>query len=184
MFPRLQFEFVLEPWLSLVAVRKPSLVIPDQVGRNSCWAATTSAVRSDYRLPMPPPNSEKDFAEAFWQEAGVLLGASKAWDDEVKDLEPVLQFGQIWIGGPLKASPNMEKDIQSWLDQQAYLIVGERKKSGRHAVVVSDWNGDVGAPIYYRHDPEDEGRSVDRRFKEVFPTDRLFYRTTRTWGAP
>lgn len=184
MFPRLQFAFTLEPWLSSLAVRPPTLVIPDQMGRDSCWAATTSAVRNDYGLKPPPPNSERDFAEAFWKKVGVILGAGKAWDDTVDDLEPVLDFGQLLLGGALRAAPDLEADIQSWLDLRTYVFVGEPNKSGPHAVVVSDWNGDAFAPIYYWHDPEAEGRYVDCKFDEAFPEDTLFYRTTRTWGAP
>lgn len=184
MFPRLKFEFTLEPWLSLLTVSKPTLVIPDQRGGNSCWAVTTSAVRSDYGLAPPPPNSEEAFARAYWKHAGVALGATKAWDDRVDDLKPVLRFGQILFGGALIAEAGLKADIESWLDQKTYLIVAEPNKGGAHAIVVSDWNGDALNPIYYCHDPELPGTCLKRGFDEVFPVDMLFYRTTRTWGAP
>lgn len=185
MFPRLQCDFTLEPWLSPRVVRTPTLVIPDQRGRLSCWAATTSAVRGDYKLPLPPPNCEHDFAVAYWKKAGVVLGGNRAWDDGVDDLEPVLEFGRLLFGGALKASPSLETAIQTWLDQRTYLIVGEPTSSGPHAVVVSDWNGDASAPLYFWHDPEAEGTYLDDYgFDEAFPEDTVFFRTTRTWGAP
>ena len=184
MFPKLKFEFTLEPWLSPLTVPKPTFVIPDQLGGDSCWAVATSAVREDYGLAPPPPNSEEAFAMAYWKNAGVVLGATKAWDDQVDDLEPVLKFGQILFGGALIAELGLKADIESWLDQRTYLIVAEPNKGGSHAIVISDWNGDANDPIYYSHDPSYGTKTIENGIKEAFPDDTLFYRTTRAWGAP
>ena len=64
------------------------------------------------------------------------------------------------------------------------MIVAEPNKGGSHAIVISDWNGDANDPIYYSHDPAYGAKTIENGFKEAFPDDTLFYRTTRAWGAP